>query len=469
MNLPRPSAAADWDLSAEEALHRRRVQRMLVVGGGVMAVAAFWWGGYFAVQGAWLLVAVDVLIFATGVAVVGLAWRAQLRAASLLILPVLLMVLTFQALLLDAPTAIAPRSVHLYLLPLAVFALVALRHEKPWLAFGAPVLCLALFLVFSATQASWEMGFQLPDAMRLWGTWINAVFAVSTLFVMLYILQTDASPLTARQIELRKALARGQLVLFYQPQVDAERGVVGAEALVRWRHPTRGLVMPGEFIPLAERTGLILPLGDWVLAEACRQLELWASEPALSRLVLSVNVSAAQLHQDDFVSRVIDTLQTSGVAPGRLRLELTESVLVEDLQSIAAKLAALKSQGVTLSLDDFGTGFSSLSYLKRLPLHELKIDKSFVQDLMDDGDDTIIESMLGLGRSLGLLVIAEGVETEAQWRYLRDRGCHLFQGYLFSPPLTLEAFEAYVRQPQRAALTGLELPVEGLPIQPSVG
>ncbi|NIC43720.1 bifunctional diguanylate cyclase/phosphodiesterase [Aquabacterium sp. A08] len=458
MNLPRPSAAADWDLSAEEALHRRRVRRMLVAGGSVMGAAALWWGSYFAWQGVWPLVASDVLIGSAGVAVVTLALRGHLRAASLLILPVLLAVLTLQSLLLDVPTPAAPRSVHLYLLPLAVFALVAFRHDPPWLARGAPLLCLALFLVFSATQAGWVGGHRLPDALRVWGSWINAVLAVSTLFVMLYILQTDASPLTARQIELRKALARGQMVLHYQPQVDAAQGTVGAEALVRWRHPTRGLVMPGEFIPLAERTGLILPLGDWVLTEACRQLARWASDPALAPLVLSVNVSAAQLHQADFVSRVVHALQTHGVAPERLRLELTESVLVQDLQSIAAQLGALKAHGVTLSLDDFGTGFSSLSYLKRLPLHELKIDKSFVQDLLEDGSDaTIVESMLTLGRSLGLRVIAEGVETEAQWRYLRDHGCHLFQGYWFSPPLAPEAFEAFVRrQPPASAGAGAD-------------
>ncbi len=452
MNHPEPSAVADWDLSAEEALHRRRVRRMLLAGGSVMMVAALWWGTYFGSQGWWWLVVSDVLIFTAGAAVAVLAWRRRLRPAALIILPVVLTVLVLQSLLLDVPSAAAPRSVHLYLLPLAVFALVAFRHDKPWLARGAPLLCLGLFMVFSATQAGWGGPFQLPDDLRVWGSWINAVLAVSTLFAMLYILQTDASPLTARQIELRKALDRGQMVLHYQPQVDAERGVVGAEALVRWRHPTRGLVMPGEFIPLAERTGLILPLGDWVLVEACRQLALWTRDPALAPLVLSVNVSAAQLHQADFVPRVIDTLNAAGVVPNRLRLELTESVLVQDVQTIADKLAELKAHGVTLSLDDFGTGSSSLSYLKRLPLDELKIDKSFVQDLLEDESDVaIVGSMLALGRSLGLKVIAEGVETEAQWRYLRDHGCHLFQGYWFSPPLALEAFEAFAREPKAPA------------------
>ncbi|WP_101047305.1 putative bifunctional diguanylate cyclase/phosphodiesterase [Macromonas nakdongensis] len=455
MNLPRPSAAADWDLSAEEALHRRRVRRMLLTGGTVMVLASLWWGSYFAAQRWWGMVASDVLICAAGLAVVVLAWRQRLRASSLLILPVVVLVLVLQSLLLDVPTLAAPRSVHLYLLPLGVFALVAFRHEKPWLARGAPLLCLALFLGFSATQAGLDSPFQLPDALRVWGTWVNALLAVSTLFVMLHILQTDASPLTARQIELRKAIERGQMVLHYQPQVDAERGVVGAEALVRWRHPARGLVMPGDFIPLAERTGLILPLGDWVLDEACRQLAQWGRDPVLAPLVLSVNVSAAQLHQADFVPRVIDGLRAAAVAPERLRLELTESVLVQDLQTIADKMAALKTHGVTLSLDDFGTGFSSLSYLKRLPLDELKIDQSFVQDLLEvESDATIVDSMLALGRSLGLKVIAEGVETEAQWRYLRDHGCHLFQGYWFSPPLPQEAFEAWVRQPKAPLADG---------------
>jgi EAL domain-containing protein (putative c-di-GMP-specific phosphodiesterase class I) len=219
------------------------------------------------------------------------------------------------------------------------------------------------------------------------------------------------------------------------------------EALLRWQHPQRGLVMPGQFIGLAEESGLILPIGQWVLEQACRQIVRWGQDPASAKLVVSVNICALQIFQSDFVEHVVRTLQTTGADPACLQLELTESVLARNMEDVIDKMSQLVALGVTFSLDDFGTGYSSLNYLKRLPLHQLKIDASFVRDLMTDPNDAAItQTIIALGRSLDLEVIAEGVETVAQRDLLLRQGCPLFQGYLFGRPQPVTELKTLIRQ-----------------------
>jgi EAL domain-containing protein (putative c-di-GMP-specific phosphodiesterase class I) len=245
----------------------------------------------------------------------------------------------------------------------------------------------------------------------------------------------------ALEIDLREAVRQQQFILYYQPQVLGDGRLTGAEALVRWQHPQRGLVPPADFIPLAEETGLILPLGLWVLETACAQLAQWADQPRTAHLFLAVNVSAKQLHQADFVDQVLAVLGKTGANPKRLKLELTESLLATDVGDIIIKMSALKAHGVGFSMDDFGTGYSSLSYLKRLPLDQLKIDQSFVRDILADAHDAAIAKMvIALAESMGLAVIAEGVEIEAQRELLARLGCDAYQGYLFSRPLPLDEF-----------------------------
>ncbi|HXP97126.1 MAG TPA: EAL domain-containing protein, partial [Telmatospirillum sp.] len=247
------------------------------------------------------------------------------------------------------------------------------------------------------------------------------------------------------EADLREAVQKNQFLLHYQPQVVGSGLVTGAEALVRWQHPQRGMVSPAEFIPLAEETGLILPLGEWVMETACTQLALWANNPVMAHLTVAVNVSARQFHQADFVDQVLAALKKTETNPLRLKLELTESLLVENVQDIIEKMFALKAKGIGFSLDDFGTGYSSLSYLKRLPLDQLKIDQSFVRDvLVDPNDAAIAKTVVALAQSLGLGVIAEGVETMEQRDFLAIAGCHTYQGYFFSRPLPLESFEQFV-------------------------
>ncbi len=242
--------------------------------------------------------------------------------------------------------------------------------------------------------------------------------------------------------ELRSALRNSEFVLHYQPQVDVNGRITAAEALVRWQHPQRGRVSPGEFIPLCEETGLIIPLGDWILKTACRQLVAWRARPETARLDLTVNVSANQFSHPEFVDRVKTVLRQTGADPGRLKLELTESVLVANMENTISRMTALRSQGVGFLLDDFGTGYSSLYYLKHLPLDQLKIDQSFVRDILTDSNDAAIaRTIIALAQALGLTVVAEGVETEDQRRFLDGLGCHTYQGYLFSRPVPVEEFE----------------------------
>ena len=242
--------------------------------------------------------------------------------------------------------------------------------------------------------------------------------------------------------ELRQALITQQLVLHFQPQASLQGEVVGAECLLRWQHPQRGMVPPGQFIAVAEESDLILHIGQWVLHSACTQLARWQEQPQWAHLQLSVNVSARQFRQSDFVHQVIETLQVTGARAPLLTLELTESLVLDNVEDAIDKMHQLRTKGVRFSVDDFGTGYSSLAYLTRLPLHQLKIDQSFVRNLGSrPSDDVIVQTIIGMGRNLDLEVIAEGVETEAQKAILAGHGCDLYQGYLLARPMPVADFE----------------------------
>jgi diguanylate cyclase (GGDEF)-like protein/PAS domain S-box-containing protein len=242
--------------------------------------------------------------------------------------------------------------------------------------------------------------------------------------------------------ELMRAVHHGELRLYLQRQVDNTGRTIGAEALVRWQHPVRGLIPPLKFIPLAEESGMIVAVGKWVLETACAYLKSWKRYPELAELVLSINVSARQFRQPDFVASVQQALLSNGIQPSRLKLELTESAVLSNVQETIAKMRELKQLGVCFSMDDFGTGYSSLQYLKQLPLDQIKIDQSFVRDIASDANDAaIVQTVIAMTEVLGLDVIAEGVETEAQRAFLDRRGCHHFQGYLFGRPQPLGEFE----------------------------
>jgi EAL domain-containing protein (putative c-di-GMP-specific phosphodiesterase class I) len=251
----------------------------------------------------------------------------------------------------------------------------------------------------------------------------------------------------ALDADLRKALEKQEFQLYYQIQIDSTGRKLGAEALIRWLHPERGLVSPADFIPLAEETGLILPIGQWVMQSACAQIKSWEHDALTSGIALSVNVSAKQFHQADFVTQVRNIVQMLAINPQQLKIEITESMLLENIDATIETMVELKDIGIGFSLDDFGTGYSSLQYLKRLPIDQLKIDQSFVRDIVTDSSDmAIVRTIIAMAQSLNLDVIAEGVETEEQRQFLLDAGCTQFQGYLFGKPLPIEQFEALLKK-----------------------
>jgi len=259
-------------------------------------------------------------------------------------------------------------------------------------------------------------------------------------------MQAVATANAALTSELRLGLRNRQFVLHYQPQVGPKGHMVGVEALVRWQHPGRGLVFPDNFIPQAEESGLILPLGQWVLETACAQLALWGKRAETGKLSIAINVSARQFRHPEFVDQVLTAIAQYGVGAHRLKLELTESLLAYDMDVTIAKMGLLKEAGVTLSIDDFGIGYSALSYLKHLPLDQLKIDRAFVKDVLTDPNDAAIaRTIIGLAQSLGLGVMAEGVETEAQRDFLARHGCNCYQGYLFCKPLPIGELEVFMQ------------------------
>jgi diguanylate cyclase (GGDEF)-like protein/PAS domain S-box-containing protein len=251
--------------------------------------------------------------------------------------------------------------------------------------------------------------------------------------------------------ELGKAIENEQFRLYYQIQMDNERHPLGAEALIRWQHPERGLIFPAEFISLAEETGMIVPIGKWVLETACAQLGVWQQGELTRNLVLSVNVSSQQFRQPDFVAQVLSAVQRHAINPGRLKLELTESLLLDNIEDTIANMNVLKEVGIKFSMDDFGTGYSSLQYLKRLPLDQIKIDQSFVRDIATDSSDSaIVQTIIAMAKSLNMDIIAEGVETKQQRQIILDNGCTNYQGYLFGKPMPIEQFDTLLALQDKA-------------------
>ena len=268
-------------------------------------------------------------------------------------------------------------------------------------------------------------------------------------------MQASITTRVALEAELRKALEKQQFQLHYQIQVDSSHRPLGAEALIRWVHPERGMVPPSQFIPLAEETGLILPIGFWVLETACTQLKEWQQDALTRDLVLAVNVSARQFHQPNFVAQVHDAVQKHAINPMRLKLELTEGMLLADIEDTIATMNILSEIGIQFSMDDFGTGYSSLQYLKRLPLDQLKIDQSFIRNIVtDNSDKAIVRTIIVMAQSLDIAVIAEGVETEENRQFLLDNGCVQYQGYLFGKPVPIEQFEASLKEDQSLLIFG---------------
>ncbi len=427
------------------ARDQRRARTLLLATGIILCVLGLGWSLYFALQGAGRIVAMESVLVLLGAIVIATTRMGRVRAASWIAFGGLFVYLCLFTVLLDAQAPGIPRSTHLFLLVLAASAHYVFRTEPTWLRYGCVCLFLVAFVVFAALPGTAMPEHAIPDDMRRSAIWFNVAMVAISLLIVLWLAESDGMAHRSLHRALRDALSGRHFVLHYQPQLDTHGRIIGAEALLRWQDPAKGMVAPGEFIQAAEETGFILPLGQWVLSTACEQLAAWQRLPEFASLRLSVNVSVLQLQQPDFVPQLLGILQHHGTDPSKLTLELTESVLMHDIAEAAGKLRTISDTGVRLSLDDFGTGYSSLSYLGRMPLDELKIDRAFTAAIDDNPDAaTIIRNLLQLGHDLGMDVIAEGIERPEQHAFLIRQGCRMFQGYLLGKPMDIDAFQQRV-------------------------
>jgi EAL domain-containing protein (putative c-di-GMP-specific phosphodiesterase class I) len=400
------------------------------------------WAVVFLIMNWWALAALEASIAVVSL----LSWRlsttGRISTAVLLTQSAFIFAVMLLCLLFDVPNATVPRVTHLFLPVLALFGYVSYRRERSRIQLVLIGICLAGFVIFSSTSIALPFAQPIPDSVRVFGAWANASVATVMAASSIYVIQLQLQRSGALGRELQRALWKNEFELFYQPQVDRSGSAVGAEALIRWKHPRRGYVAPGEFIPEAEQSSLAIDIGAWVLETACTTLRRWARDPSTDHLTLSVNVSSTQFMDDAFVPTVLALVDRSGIDPKLLTLELTEHVMVANTQVVAAKMQALRAAGIAIALDDFGTGYSSLEYLHALPLNQLKVDRSFVKAATESARSaTLVRNIVHLARDLDISVVAEGVETAEQFALLLGSGCTEFQGYLFSRPVPLDQFE----------------------------
>ncbi|WIE34008.1 putative bifunctional diguanylate cyclase/phosphodiesterase [Agrobacterium tumefaciens] len=349
---------------------------------------------------------------------------------------------------IDVSDDTVPRTTHLYLLVIIFVGYMNFQRQRSAAQFLVIAASLAAFVYFCASAARFSFSSPMPQDVRSISAWFNSVFAALMLCGGVAAMQAQFRSHTKKALELRSALSNGQFELFYQAQVRADGTLLGAEALLRWNHPKRGYIPPADFIALAQQTGFMPTIGAWVIAEACKTLARWQENPATQNLTLSINITADHFVDAGFSGQLLDAASSQGIKPQLLKLELTESVFLFDIEAAIAKMKLLDRSGFTISLDDFGTGYSSLSYLRQLPLKQIKIDRSFVTGVTESGRmATITRNIVQMGHDLSLEVLAEGVETEAELRMMLSYGCRLFQGYLFARPTSLVEFEQYAARP----------------------
>ncbi|MBT0569300.1 EAL domain-containing protein [Curvibacter sp. CHRR-16] len=428
---------------------QRLVRRILYIGAAIMCISGAGWAPVFASQDNYLGVLLDLLMLMCGVGVVLLTWASKQRAAFFILLGVCYAVIVLMSIFMDIPSAHAPRVAHNYLLVLSMCCMFILRQERPWLRNVMVAVPMITFVGFASTNWGIASGFTLPDDLRIWGAWVNTAFAVLAAYCIMFVLLSGNQAAFRLGQELRRGIENHEFVLYYQPQLNHQQKVVAVEALVRWLHPQQGLLGPAYFIQAAEKSGAILLLGRWVMEQAAQQLQHWSQNPTMRGVSLSVNVSVTELLRPSYVSGVKELLQLYAIEPARLKLEVTESVFAEDFSLVVERLTALREVGVGIALDDFGTGYSSLAYLKRMPVDQVKVDRSFVRDIVTDPhDQAIVASIVQLASSMGFSVVAEGVEIAAQRDALQALGCLQYQGYLFAQPMLLDDLLNYCQQHQ---------------------
>lgn len=428
------------DKQSRRLIHAYKAASLVVV---VIGLA---WCGIFAVHQWWLLAFAELVFACIGLASWMLIRAGRLNAALINSELTLLAFAIGFCLMFDVPSEDYPRVSHLYLPVLAMLGYINYVRRKTKIQLVIIAACLAAFIAFSSADLHFSFAQPISDDARVFGTWINSILATLMMAGGILALEREFAQHKGMEKQLRAAVRRNEFELFFQPQIDRAGQVVGAEALMRWKHPQRGYVSPTEFISIVEDLKLMPLVGGWVLSEAARTLVRWADDPNLRHLTLAVNVSASQFSVQGFERSVQELISAHQIDPARLKLELTESVFVSGMTDVVAKMNAMRNTGISFALDDFGTGYSSLSYLRKLPIRQLKIDRSFVQEAVENPRaGALIQSIVRMGRDLDLVVMAEGVETAAQHKFLLDAGCHEFQGYHFGRPVPLETFEDFAR------------------------
>ncbi len=425
--------------------HKNKVTYLINIATIVITVVAISWAIFYISIQDWLSLAMESTLIVVGYLGYWNNKRNNIKIIAYVYFPLLFFMICIVCLFFDVPNSVVPRSNHHYFLPMSLYAYVLYQDDHPYLKVGAPVAISFAFLLFACTQTGLNLSL-VSDADRLTRVWLTNGVALFMLSLVALIMQSDFKVRHTLELDLSNALLKYEIKLYYQPQVEHGGKTVGAEALTRWRHPVLGIIPPSIFIPLAEKSDLILHLGKHALTSACHQLALWAQNEATAHLTLSINISVKQFQSHDFVPEIINLINETKIDARKLQLEITESIFAHDLESILLKMTQLKAHGVRLSLDDFGTGYSSLSYVKNLPLDELKIDKSFVKDVLKNvSAATITKMIISLAHELNIGIIAEGVETTEQRQFLITNGCHNFQGYLYSTPLPIHEFNAFVQ------------------------
>lgn len=436
------------DTQRSSAVVKHYSDRMVLAyryGSLVLAALGVVWAVVFSVIGWWWVVALDFAMIVIGLSIYWLIRIGHLTFGLLLAQMAIIAICVTMALLIDPPSANGPRVSHIYLLVVAALGYLGYLRDGSRAQLALIGLSLIGFIVLSSAPLDTYALFVMPDWLRLGGTWFNSIVATTMLAGCIYAMQAEFNRKDRTSRELMEALWNDEFHLAYQPQVDGDGNVIGAEALLRWNSPKRGQVSPAEFIPEAESLGLMTPIGSWVLDKGCHTLATWGKDPGFRHLTLSLNVSAGQLMDNGFVELVREALITTGANPQRLILELTESILVTEVEPVIERLRALNEMDITIALDDFGTGYSSLSYLRRLPIQQVKIDRSFVQDATSgQASASLVGNVVTMARDLGLEVLAEGVETREQHALMQGFGCVKFQGYLYDKPLPLADYESRV-------------------------
>ncbi len=440
----RPSTSR-FHLMSEDLNREFRVHRLLYACCLVLVGVNIPWGLYNILNEQWGQLVIRFILIITGVVSFVLVRKGKILSTFILLAISSFIVFCILSIIFDVPTIDTPRTVHIFFLLIGIGCFIGFKDEHYVLSYGFPLVSFLTYGFFACSHWGIITPYTMSASERVFGAWANNMIALSLIYVLFHVMQSTARQSNALEIELRKALSHNQFTLYYQPQSGESGQIIGAEALIRWHHPSRGVISPDDFIPLAEQIGLIRPLGHWVLGTACAQLVKWSQKPETAKLSLSINVSAQEFKQDDYVSQVLSVLDRSGAKPSLLKLELTESMLVNDVDDIITKMTALKAAGVRISLDDFGTGYSSLTYLKKLPLDQLKVDQSFIHEMLSSTqDEAIVRTVVSLAQHMELDVIAEGVETEEQRQFLQSIGCFAIQGYLLSRPLRIQDFNLFV-------------------------